>query len=109
MHRVVWQASVTNAPIVPLYTVVIVLYSVARHVDERKRMDQKMHNPPTPAAPPVFWLTRPLCSPVDPLQTPEKAERMKLAELKNGRLAMMAVSGALTQMAMTGHGFPFLN
>lgn len=43
-----------------------------------------------------------------PVQTPEKAEKYKLAELKNGRLAMMGVSGALTQMAMTGHGFPFL-
>lgn len=41
-------------------------------------------------------------------QTPEKAEKYKLSELKNGRLAMMAVSGALTQMGMTGHGFPFL-
>lgn len=48
---------------------------------------------------------------LDPLnlcKTPEKAEKYKLAELKNGRLAMMGVSGALTQMAMTGHGFPFL-
>ncbi|CAN0003983.1 unnamed protein product [Scytosiphon promiscuus] len=48
---------------------------------------------------------------LDPLnlcKTPEKAEKYKLSELKNGRLAMMAVSGALTQMGMTGHGFPFL-
>lgn len=48
---------------------------------------------------------------LDPLgfcKDPEKAKRMKLSELKNGRLAMMAFSGAVTQMAMTGHGFPFL-
>lgn len=42
-------------------------------------------------------------------QTPEKTERYKLAELKHGRLAMFAASGALTQMAMTGHGFPFMS
>ncbi|CAN0187986.1 unnamed protein product [Pylaiella littoralis] len=48
---------------------------------------------------------------LDPLnlcKTPEKAEKYKLAELKNGRLAMLATGGALTQMALTGHGFPFL-
>lgn len=42
------------------------------------------------------------------VQNPEKAERYKLAELKNGRLAMLGFSGAVTQMAMTGHGFPFM-
>eukprot|EP00904_Undaria_pinnatifida_P001359 jgi/Undpi1/11223/HiC_scaffold_30.g13521.m1 len=49
---------------------------------------------------------------LDPLnlcKTPEKTERYKLAELKHGRLAMFAASGALTQMAMTGHGFPFMS
>ncbi|CAM9877803.1 unnamed protein product [Ascophyllum nodosum] len=48
---------------------------------------------------------------LDPLglcKDPEKAERYKISELKNGRLAMFAVSGALTQMALTNHGFPFL-
>ncbi|CAM9713734.1 unnamed protein product [Ectocarpus sp. 4 AP-2014] len=48
---------------------------------------------------------------LDPLnlcKTPEKTEKYKLSELKHGRLAMFAVSGALTQMAMYGHGFPFL-
>lgn len=42
------------------------------------------------------------------VQNPEKSERYKLAELKNGRLAMLGFSGAVTQMAMTGHGFPFM-
>ncbi|CAM9920953.1 unnamed protein product [Choristocarpus tenellus] len=47
---------------------------------------------------------------LDPLnlcKTPEKYERYRLAELKHGRLAMFGFSGAITQMAMTGHGFPF--
>jgi len=42
--------------------------------------------------------------PTDPVQL----ERKQLAELKNGRLAMLAVSGMFTQAALTGHGFPFL-
>ena len=29
------------------------------------------------------------------------------AELKNGRLAMMAFSGIVTQAALSGHGFPY--
>ncbi|CAM9174165.1 unnamed protein product [Discosporangium mesarthrocarpum] len=39
--------------------------------------------------------------------TPAAREKMRLAELKHGRLAMLGFSGAITQMAMTGHGFPF--
>merc|ERR1719231_1249988 len=42
--------------------------------------------------------------PTDPVQL----ERKQLAELKNGRLAMLAVSGMFTQASLTGHGFPFL-
>jgi len=37
-----------------------------------------------------------------------KAERYALAELKNGRLAMLAFSGMITQAALTGNDFPFL-
>lgn len=58
-------------------------------------------------APPVAFFFLSFLTPVGP-QTPEKTEKYKLAELKHGRLAMMAVSGALTQMAMFGHGYPFL-
>jgi hypothetical protein len=39
----------------------------------------------------------------------EKQRVMQLNELKNGRLAMIAISGMITQAALTGNGFPFVN
>lgn len=48
----------------------------------------------------------------DPLglkpQTPEKLAEYQLAELKNGRLAMISIGGMVTGAAITGHGFPYL-
>lgn len=37
-----------------------------------------------------------------------KAQEMKLKELKNGRLAMVAFGGAITQAVLSGNGFPWL-
>jgi len=37
-----------------------------------------------------------------------KAERLAVAEVKNGRLAMLAFSGMITQATLTGNGFPFI-
>ena len=39
---------------------------------------------------------------------PEKKKNMELAELKNGRLAMIAIGGMVTQATITGHGFPYI-
>ncbi|CAM9879510.1 unnamed protein product [Heterosigma akashiwo] len=47
----------------------------------------------------------------DPLglgRNADKLERYSLAELKNGRLAMLAFSGMITQAVLTGNDFPFL-
>jgi len=38
----------------------------------------------------------------------EGQKRMRLAELKNGRLAMLAFAGAATQAVLTRHPFPWL-
>jgi len=39
---------------------------------------------------------------------PEKQKEMQLAELKNGRLAMIAIGGMVTGAAISGNGFPYL-
>jgi len=48
----------------------------------------------------------------DPLglkpQSPEKLKEYQLAELKNGRLAMVSIGGMVAGAAITGHGFPYL-
>ena len=49
----------------------------------------------------------------DPLRLSEnKSDEVKMdyanKELANGRLAMMAISGIVTQAVLTGHGFPYV-
>eukprot|EP00978_Attheya_sp_CCMP212_P042888 scaffold269909_cov67-Attheya_sp.AAC.1 len=41
-------------------------------------------------------------------KTPEQLEEMELKELTNGRLAMMAFSGIVTQSVLTQGGFPYV-
>jgi len=38
----------------------------------------------------------------------EEIKFVKLQELKNGRLAMLAFSGVVTQSILTGHSFPYV-
>ena len=48
----------------------------------------------------------------DPLKLgskPANLEKYKINELKNGRLAMLAFSGIVTQAALTGKSFPCNN
>lgn len=40
---------------------------------------------------------------------PEAAKKMQLAELKNGRLAMIAIGGMVAGASITGNGFPYLS
>jgi hypothetical protein len=48
----------------------------------------------------------------DPLKLypkdPEKQREMQLKELKNGRLAMVAIGGMVAGAVVTGNGFPYL-
>ena len=42
------------------------------------------------------------------VSVPDSLNAKQLAELKNGRLAMLAFGGMVTQAQLTGHEFPFL-
>jgi light-harvesting complex I chlorophyll a/b binding protein 4 len=39
---------------------------------------------------------------------PKKFKEYQLSELKNGRLAMIAIGGMIAGASVTGHGFPYL-
>jgi light-harvesting complex I chlorophyll a/b binding protein 1 len=40
-------------------------------------------------------------------KSPEQIKKLKLNEVKNGRLAMLAISGVATQAVLYGQGFPY--
>ena len=40
-------------------------------------------------------------------KTPEQINKLKYQEIKNGRLAMMAIGGAATQSVLNDVGFPY--
>ena len=48
----------------------------------------------------------------DPLglypEDPERQKQYQISELKNGRLAMVAIGGMVHGAIVTGHGFPYL-
>jgi len=46
--------------------------------------------------------------PLGMISDPEKKEQMQMKELANGRLAMFAFGGAVTQAMLTGNSFPWL-
>ena len=46
--------------------------------------------------------------PLGMISDPEKKEMMQMKELANGRLAMFAFGGAVTQAVLTGNTFPWL-
>jgi len=46
--------------------------------------------------------------PLGMISDPEKKEMMQMKELANGRLAMFAFGGAITQAVLTGNSFPWL-
>ena len=65
--------------------------------------DSPTHPPTHPTQPGDFKF--------DPLgfaKDEQSLKKLQLNELKNGRLAMLAFSGIVTQAALTGHSFPYL-
>ena len=45
--------------------------------------------------------------PIGFISDPAKKEEMQMKELANGRLAMFAFGGAVTQAVLTGNSFPW--
>merc|ERR1712166_1514772 len=45
--------------------------------------------------------------PIGFISDPKKKEEMQMKELANGRLAMFAFGGAVTQAVLTGNSFPW--
>ena len=81
--------------------------SLGDSIKLNKKRLQRRHNPDGGDRAPGDYAFDPLGYLTD--MTPEQKEDMQLKELKNGRLAMLAFSGVVTQAALGAPTFPYVN
>ena len=86
--------------------------AAASNLDPKRGMRahlDPMHVAPLPRpAPPAPSRAATGFDPIGFISDPAKKEEMQMKELANGRLAMFAFGGAVTQAVLTGNTFPWL-